>query len=371
MEELDISSEKLKKMPQIGRGACSIVYEYRPDLVIKELNEKGLEMYDEEHFSNLIGIENDTCIFPKDRVKIDGKFRAYTMEYVKGTKLSDTIKQIEIPKLQLAIKKAESDLTRLASDKILIKDLNQGSIMWDEHKENIKIIDTDFFEKNENITEQQCYNANINAFYNILEMELGFLNGQGTQLSEYLQSNEEFSKLYKKYMIYSLNGKNMSITELLDKAVEIFEHDYGIKANNIAQIEEVLNEKTKDHTTQEIPTFVPPSIEHNEKNDKLNIKQKILEILKKIPVINKFISKQPKLLPEKMSTNEEIDTVDRHSQFIDRISCNGKYFLGQPVKTIEIEKAKQRNKEPYAMSDKNKIEKMKNEMDEKSLDNDL
>ena len=103
----------------------------------------------------------------------------------------------------------------------------------------------------------------------------------------------------------------------------------------------------------------------------MNIKEKILEILKKIPVINKFISKQPKLLPEKMSTNKEIDTVDRHNQFIDKISCNGKYFLGQPVKTIEIEKAKQRNKEPYAMSDKNKIEKMKNEMDEKSLDNDL
>ncbi len=371
MGDIDIGSEKLKKMPQIGRGACSIVYEYREDLVIKALNEKGMEMYNEEEFSNLIGIENDTCVFPKDRVKIDGKFQAYTMEYVKGAKLSDTIKQIEIQKLQLAIKKAENDLKKMASDKILIKDLNQGSIIWDEQKENIKIIDTDFFEKNENITEQQCYNANINAFNNILEMELGFLNGQGTKLSEYLQCNEEFSKLYKKYMIYSLNGKNISITELLDKAVEIFESDYEIKTNNIAQIENILNEKSKDNTTHQIPLFVPPDIEQNEKDDKLNIKEKILEILKKIPVINKFISKQPKLLPEKMSTNEEIDTVDRHNQFIDRISCNGKYFLGQPVKTIEIEKAKQRNKEPYAMSDKNKIEKMENEMDEKLPENDL
>ena len=41
------------------------------------------------------------------------------------------------------------------------------------------------------------------------------INGQGTKLSEYLQSNPEFSKLYTKYMIYSLNERNMSIIELI------------------------------------------------------------------------------------------------------------------------------------------------------------
>ncbi len=370
MEDLDISSEELKKMHQLGRGACSIVYQYDENLVIKALNEKGLEMHNEEEFSNLIGIENDTFIFPQSRVKIDGKFQAYTMEYVEGTKLDENIEQIQIQKLKLAIKKVENDLVKLASDKILIKDLNQGSIMWDAQKEDIKIIDTDFFEKNENITEKQCYAANINSFNNILEMELGILNGQETKLSKYLQKNEEYNKLYRKYLISPLNGKNISITELLDKAVEIFENDFEITINNIEQIQEILNERTENITTDEIPLYQSTNTEQN----KLDIKQKIIEILRKIPGINKLISKQPKLLPEKTLTAEEINNQNRHNQFVERISDNGKYrniFLGQPVKSIEIEKAKQKNKEPYAMSDKDKIEQMKNKMDEKSLEEDL
>ena len=83
METINISSEELNEMEQLGRGACSTVYKYGTDLVIKVLNEKGMQLHDEDEFSNLVGIKNGTCIFPKNKVNIDGKFQAYTRYYKK------------------------------------------------------------------------------------------------------------------------------------------------------------------------------------------------------------------------------------------------------------------------------------------------
>lgn len=389
METININSEELNEMKQLGRGACSIVYKYGTDLVIKVLNEKGIQLHNEDEFSNLVGIENGTCIFPKNKVNIDGKFQAYTMEYVSDLQLQDIIKNMNISTLSTAIEKVEDDLKKLSTDKILFQDLNQGGIMWDEKKECIKIIDTDFFEKNEDIDEKQCYSANINSLNSMLEMELGILNGQGTKLSEYLQSNQEFSKLYSKYMIYSLNGKNMSINELLNKAVEIFENDFGIKPNNVAEMEQLANEKLgkkdiQDNTMtiqDEIPVFQPPNNEQNQSNtqDKIGIKQRIVNfladkpLLRKIPFIERFVSKEQRLLPEKTLTIEEMTKQDQHSKFVDEISGNGKYrkFLGQTIKSTVIETAKQKYGELHAMTDKDKIEQMKKKMDGKSLEDDL
>ena len=164
-------------------------------------------MHNEDEFSNLFGIKNSTCVFPRSKVEIDEKFQGYTMDYVQGEELHKVIKQLDFPTLISAIQKVEDDLKQLSTEKVVFQDLNQGGIMWNKEKNCIKIIDTDFFEKNENINEEQCYNANITSFNSMIEMELGIINGQGTKLSEYLQRNPEFSQLYTKYMIYSLNGK--------------------------------------------------------------------------------------------------------------------------------------------------------------------
>lgn len=388
METIQITSNELSQMQELGRGACSIVYKYGTDFVIKALNEKGIELHNEDEFSGIIGIENSTCVFPKDRVEIDGGFRGYTMDYVQGVPLHEIIKKIDIPTLISAIKKVESDLKQLSSDKVLFQDLNQGGIMWDEAENRIKIIDTDFFEKNETITEEQCYGANITSFNSMIEMELGILNGQGAKLSEYLQNNPEFSKLYTKYMIYSLNGKNMSVTELVDKAVEIFENDFGTKVNSIDEMQQLIGERTEireSEITEEIPVFEPPN-NQQPKNNKLGIKQKIFDflaskpLLRKIPFIDRFVSGGQKLLPEKIDVKQDTNRHTEHSKFVDEISNNGEYrklSLGQKikgvaVKTIDIKDMTGINKlEPHSMANQEKIEQMKKKMDGKSIDDDL
>lgn len=387
METLQITSNELSQMQELGRGACSIVYKYDNDLVIKALNEKGIELHNEDEFSSIVGIENSTCVFPKNKVEIDGIFKGYTMDYVQGVPLHEIIKKIDIPTLISAIKKVESDLKQLSSEKVLFQDLNQGGIMWDEAENRIKIIDTDFFEKNEDIKEEQCYSANITSFNSMIEMELGIINGQGTKLSEYLQSNPDFSKLYTKYMIYSLNGRNISVTELVDKAVEIFEKNFGIKVNSIDEMQQLIGERTElkeSEVTEEIPIFEPPN-EEQPKDNKLGIKQKIVRfladksLLRKIPFIDKFVLKEQSLLPESKKGQQDTSKKTEHSKFVDDISNNGEYrklSLGQRIKGVAINAIDLRDMtgidklEPHSMANQDKIEQMRKKMDGKSIDDD-
>ena len=390
MQTIQISSGELAQMQKLGRGACSTVYKYGTDLVIKVLNEKGMELHNEDEFSNLIGIENSTCIFPKNRVEIDGAFQGYTMSYVQGEPLHECIKRIDLTTLLSAIKDVESDLIQLSSEKVLFQDLNQGGIMWDNVNGRIKIIDTDFFERNETIEPEQCYSANITSFNSMIEMELGILNGQGTKLSEYLQTHPEFSKLYAKYMIYSLNGKNMSVTELISKAVEIFENDFGVKVNSIEEMQQLIGERTEVENSKEIPMFQPPKESQRDKEaSKISIKKKIANflaskpLLRKIPFIDRFVLREQKLLPE--NTQPEKSAMTEHDIFVTKLSGNGKYKdmpLGQQIKALArdtIETTREQFKrdieerkklEPHSITDPSKIEQMKKKMEGRSLDDD-
>ena len=205
MDTIKINTEELSQMQQLGRGACSTVYRYNEGKAIKVLNDKGLELHNKDEFFKMVGIENDTCVFPKEIIEIDGKFYGYTMEYIQGQELQNVVKKIDMPTLLAAIAKVEGDLVELSANKVLFQDLNQGGLMWDEKEGCIKIIDTDFFVIKEDIQEKQAYSHNISSFNSMIEMELGILNGQGTKLSEYLLKNPEYSQLYSKYIIYSLN----------------------------------------------------------------------------------------------------------------------------------------------------------------------
>ena len=242
METMKLSSDEISKLQNLGRGACATVYRYDDDLVIKVFNEKGMELHDKESFSFLVGVKNETCVFPESFVEVDGNFHGYVMQYIEGTELHNVVKKLDFRKIIEAIQKVEKDLKNLASNKILFQDLNQGGIMWN-NEEKIKIIDTDFFQKNEDITEEQAYSHNLEAFNSMIEMELGILMGQSNIIIDFLQSNEEYNQLYMNYMLSSLKGSNMSVNELLNKAMEIFEYEFGVIPSSIAEMETILNEK--------------------------------------------------------------------------------------------------------------------------------
>lgn len=386
----------IEDMTELGRGACSVVYKYDDATVVKLFNESGKKMFTPEAFSQLVGLSNATCVFPQQEISIDGEFAGYSMEYVKGKKLHEVIDTLDIQTLIDSIKKVEMDLQALSKEKVLFQDVNQGNIMWDEQNGCIKVIDTDFFERSENVTEQQCYSNNISSFNNILEMELGMLNGQGSKLSQFLHNNPEFNKLYRKYTIYSLNGKNISVTELIKKAIEIIENEYGTKCTTFAEINQILPEQDIDleQGPVDVPIFEPPSEEQKDvETHKTGFKQKIADmlskntLLRKIPFIDKFVKKQESLLlPAAQETPTINESTDKHQEFVNRLSKNGEYrnlSVGQQIKSVmrdaivaakedyKREMAKFKDLEPHSMADPKKVEQMRRKMDGKSLDDDL
>lgn len=121
---MEITIDELKKIQCLGKGACATVYKYDDETAIKVFNEKGKEMHVSDTFDKLIGIKNDTCIFPQQEVTINDETSGYTMELVEGKPIHEKIKTINIQDLIEAIEIVEKDLKDLAKEKVLFQDFN-------------------------------------------------------------------------------------------------------------------------------------------------------------------------------------------------------------------------------------------------------
>lgn len=166
--------------------------------------------------------------------------------------------EIDLDTLINAIKQAEQDIRSLAQDKVFFQDLNQGGIMWDEKNRRIRIIDTDFFEVNKDFDVNECFNANITSFNTMLEMELGIMSGQSKKLSEYLHSNQQFSNVYREYMLESLMGKESSVVSLIQIAREVMKNEFGVIPQNLAEMRELVGEQEIEiPDAVDTPTFLP------------------------------------------------------------------------------------------------------------------
>ena len=166
--------------------------------------------------------------------------------------------EIDLDTLINAIKQAEQDIRSLAQDKVFFQDLNQGGIMWDEKNRRIRIIDTDFFEVNKDFDVNECFNANITSFNTMLEMELGIMSGHSKKLSEYLHSNQQFSNVYREYMLESLMGKESSVVSLIQIAREVMKNEFGVIPQNLAEMRELVGEQEIEiPDAVDMPTFLP------------------------------------------------------------------------------------------------------------------
>ena len=181
------------------------------------------------------------------------------MEYVDGQQLQEKVEKIDLDTLIGAIKKAEQDIKDLAQDRVFFQDLNQGGIMWDEKRDRIKIIDTDFFEVNQDFKVEECFNANMTSFNTMLEMELGIMSGQAKGLAEYLHANPQFSNAYREYILGSLMGKESSVVDLIQMAREVIENEFGVIPQNLTEMRELVGEQEIEiPDVVDIPTFLPP-----------------------------------------------------------------------------------------------------------------
>lgn len=253
------------------------MYKYSDELAVKVFKQKGIELYNEESFSEILGIENETCVFPKCRVEVDGVFQGYAMQYIDGSMLGEMVKKIDLKILIEAVRKAEKDFRVLSADKVMFNDVNQGGLMWTKDGK-IKVIDTDFYYKDEDITEEETYSHNLEHFNTMVEMETGFIEGP---INQYLNGIQEYSECYNEYVRAAWSGKSMSVTVLFDKAVDVFTQEFGVTPNSIEEMETILKENNlfkQEEIETEIPIFEPPSIDEIPTFSEMDIGRRTLDV---------------------------------------------------------------------------------------------
>lgn len=249
-----IDPENLKNLEVLGAGACATVYKDR-DKALKVAKRPDLV----PDISNIIGIKNGTCIFPEEMLEdTNGNVIGYIMEYVNGPKLGDYIDEIDFDFLSSMIGKVEEDIQALSQHKILFSDLNVGNIIYDTNSGKIKIVDTDDFKKNQEISVDQVYRHNIGSFNTQIETIIGLTGGV---LSQFFQNNSEYHSFYREYLKRERKGENTSINEVLQVIRSVAEKEFGTSFKNLGQLKAAISERTQQNKESDgaFPIFEPPT----------------------------------------------------------------------------------------------------------------
>ena len=366
-----INVNRVKNLPSLGEGACATVYRYNNE-AFKIFKGTG-EIPSYEELMQIIGINNEACVFPKD-VLVDerGQMVGYVMEYIEGTRLADNIGQINIQSLQLAISKLEQELQLLANDKVLFNDFNIGNVMWEDKTQTIKIIDTDFFQRNQQLTSEQVFHHNLGDF-----------NTQG-EFADYLRNSESFNEIYNKYMQRQFRGDNVSINELISAIKSVTEKDFGKEFSTLGEMKQEVQGRMKTTQAQiqqtEIPVFQPPEQEtpsfyppsqkkptvsntqkeftinefgeiirphvleqqpaiKNTEPERTTFRQKLKQLLSRVPLVRNLVNSQEKALPESSKQLEMVSgNEETKKDFLNNLTGHGEFLKPEYSQIAETEK---------------------------------
>jgi len=381
-----INIDKVRALPQLGAGACATVYRY---------NDKALKIFKDtreipsyEELMQIAGMANGTCIFPEDILQDErGQMVGYIMDYVEGPRLMDSIGQIDIQQLQGAIAKVEQDLQTLAYDKVVFNDFNIGNVMWDNNSQSIKIIDTDFYQRNTQLAPQQVFGHNLGDFNTQVETIIGVMQGD---FADYLRESSDFNNFYNQYTMRNYRGENVSINELISVIKSVTEKDFGRQFSTLGEMQQAVQERMQTRSTQppqfEIPTFQPPetpqqmqsqpqsSFTINEfgeiirpdnfqvqeqspisqvptvQEGKQTFRQRVAQFLQgrdmlmRVPLVENFVNKQLNVLPPPTTQPTIVASMeDTRQDFLKVISGNGEFrkpeyskVSEQPQRTQEL-----------------------------------
>ena len=120
---MNITKQDFDKLPYIGEGTEGIVRKFNENLVLKEMYQESFTVEKQKSINVQCGIDSmPSYIFPYDVLLIDGKYRGYAQEILKGVEptkqdLNDLKKDI------LMIKNLENEFYYLTFYRLLINDL--------------------------------------------------------------------------------------------------------------------------------------------------------------------------------------------------------------------------------------------------------
>lgn len=185
----------------LNHGSYGRCYHYGNGFVLKQMKltgEDALSEYDRDmitkNLKDLVGIKNNTFVFPTSLYLENNYISSYLMPYISGICLDDYPENINVKELLESLGYVYEDIINISNMGILSSDLLPRNMILDNDKK-IKIIDVDFYSKFAHFNKDKILASNLSNFnYGIL----GYL-------MEYLPDRELMPKHVAEFLSSLLN----------------------------------------------------------------------------------------------------------------------------------------------------------------------
>lgn len=186
MKSLYFDKKEIEKLELIGRGCEGKVVKLNDNTAIKLYNASKFNLHDFK-FTNL---NFKYIVLPKSKAYINSKFIGYTMNYIDGKNLNNTnLSNISYKDLILYCNLIKEEIKIISDMQIPFKDLSLNNVIYNN---GFYIVDS-FYNKNLNLTKEECFKYNNREFNKLIFYKLLKDN---INLYNYILNNENLKKLY-------------------------------------------------------------------------------------------------------------------------------------------------------------------------------
>lgn len=204
---------------KVGIGSTAKCYLLKNNKVFKEFHHP-YDLGVMKIYKELSKFKSDSILFPEELVYDDLNFYGYVTGYAKGKMIGTGFSNIDLDLLSKQSIKLESDIKDISQEKLIMDDLYEGNIMYDG--ENIKVIDTDYYDIFDNLSKEEAYFKNLSYYkrtiYHLLSDNL-----------EMCLTNNFILEKVDKYRTLKLTG-----SELLNNILLELQKEYGNDVKSIA-----------------------------------------------------------------------------------------------------------------------------------------
>lgn len=247
-----LSVDNYENLKMIGGGDHADIY-ICGDKAYKIFNN---ESYLKNHVSkDLIGKKSNLIVYPEELIQDNrtGTIIGYITPYIQSQTLEDVIYNTSFENLKEIYSEVEKQIREDSKNGLVVNDLTEKNIIWDEKNLKCRIIDTDefTFDSEKDHTEGNVKELTT-AFIGALGRDIIRFTRDNNDLYHYMYSDGKYKIIYNSFNEYldklkeeveKATGRKMTELTQMKKEVELINKEFDEQRDEDNKYEEILEDK--------------------------------------------------------------------------------------------------------------------------------